>query len=65
MNEKQRMTTVSIKAMLDDLMLEIDLETVKYSEDFIKSLNDQFKQKGILSDKQEIALRKVYKSVMA
>ena len=59
-----RMTVVSVKAMLDDLMLEIDLGTVRFSEDFIKSLNTQFRQTRTLSEKQELALRKVYREVM-
>ena len=56
------LSNVSIKAMLDDLMLEIDMETLKYSVDFVKDLNRFFKERGFLSEKQETALRKIYRS---
>jgi hypothetical protein len=56
------LSQVSIKAMLDDLMLEIDIGALRYGVDFIKSLNDQFKDRGSLSEKQEAALRKIYRT---
>lgn len=56
------MSEVSIKAMLDDLMLEIDMGALRYSQEFVTSLNSYFKQHGKLTDKQEEALRKIYRS---
>lgn len=55
-------TNVSIKAMLDDLMLEIDLGALRYSQDFVQDLNRSFKQYGRLTEKQEAALRKIYRN---
>lgn len=56
------MSQVSVKAMLDDLMLEIDIDALRYSVDFVKDLNRSFKQYGRLTDKQEAALRKIYRN---
>lgn len=48
--------------MLDDLMLEIDMGALKYSQEFIQSLNVSFKQYGKLTEKQETVLRKIYRN---
>lgn len=56
------MSQVSVKAMLDDLMLEIDMEALRYGQDFVKSLNESFKKYGRLTEKQEAALRKIYRT---
>ena len=56
------LSQVSIKAMLDDLLLEIDIGALKHSEEFIKSLNDQFKSTNSLSEKQETVLRRIYRN---
>ncbi len=58
------LSEVSIKAILDDLMLEIDMGTLRYSQDFVADLNKFFKEKGFLTPKQEAALRKIYRSYM-
>lgn len=58
------LSQVSIKAMLDDLMVEIDLDALRYGQDFIKDLNRFFKERGFLSEKQEASLRKIYRNHM-
>ena len=58
------LSEVSIKAMLEDLLLEIDLDTLKYSQEFIKDLNQFYKERGFLTEKQQIALRKIYRGHM-
>ena len=58
------MSEVSIDAMLKDLMLEIDLETLRYGQDFVKDLNSFFIKNGFLTEKQQTALRKVYRNHM-
>lgn len=51
----------TVKKMLTELMLEIELETITgTSVDFIRSLNSYFHQKGRLSPKQQFYLRKHY-----
>lgn len=56
------MTSVSIKAMLEDLMLEIDIDALRFGQDFVKSLNESFKKYGSLTEKQEASLRKIYRT---
>ena len=55
------MSEVSVKAMLDDLLLEIDIGALRYSQDFIQDLSKSFKQYGRLTEKQEASLRKIYR----
>lgn len=54
------LSQVSIKGMLDDLMREIDMDTLKFGVDFAQDLNRFFKEKGFLTPKQEASLRKIY-----
>lgn len=56
------MSDISIKAMFEDLLLEIDLGALKFQSDFIKDLNRYYKQNGKLTEKQESALRKIYRN---
>lgn len=59
------LTEPSIKGMLDDLLLEIDIGTLRYSQDFVKSLAEFFKKNGYLTEKQQSALRRIYRNFMA
>ncbi|NCC61068.1 MAG: hypothetical protein EOM12_09020 [Verrucomicrobiae bacterium] len=58
------LSEVSVKTMLEDLMNDIELDAVRYSVDFVKSLNQFFKTNGHLTEKQEAALRKIYRGHM-
>lgn len=61
--KEHRMSEISIKNMLDDLMVEADLGTLYGNQpDFIKSLNDWFKKNNSLTEKQEYSLRKIYRN---
>lgn len=58
------MNEVSIKAMFDDLLFDLDLGGLKYQADFIKDLKRYFDANGKLSEKQESALRRIYRTHM-
>ncbi len=56
------MSEVSIKAMLDDLLFEIDIDSLRHSQDFVRDLARFFKERGHLTEKQESALRRIYRN---
>lgn len=58
------MSDVSIKAMFDDLLFDLGLGSLKYQADFIKDLKRYFTKHGNLTEKQESALRKIYRNHM-
>lgn len=51
--------------MLDDLTVEIEIETLTHSQDFVNDLKDYYKRFKRLSEAQETALRKLYRRHMA
>lgn len=51
--------------MFDDLLHDLDLGGLKYQADFIKDLKRYFNENGILTEKQESALRRIYRNHMA
>lgn len=58
------MSEVSVKAMLEDLVMEADMGALRHSQDFVKDLMKYFKEHGALTEKQESALRRIYRSHM-
>lgn len=55
----------TIQEMLDDLTVEIEIETLTHSQDFVNDLKDYYKRFKRLYEAQETALRKLYRRHMA
>ena len=58
------LSQTAVKAMLEDLLCDIDCGALRFGVEFVQDLNKHFKARGSLTEKQEAALRKIYTSHM-